>query len=118
MIYFSSYGKVRNLRKFVTRFYSISIGNGGYGFKKIRAFVPDWDLVRDFKNNKISWKEYEAFYYMNMIENLKGKEEIIKEWCKKNNGVCLLCFESNDRFCHRRIVREYLQSLGIACAEA
>lgn len=117
MIRFSYYKNVVNLKD-VRKFYSISVGNGGYRFKKIEAFVPDWRLVKDYKEGRISWKEYDAFYYMDLVERLRGKEEIVKDWCNKNDGVCLLCFEKDSKHCHRSIVKEYLKSLGVECEEA
>lgn len=107
---------MKNLRN-VKKFYSISVG-GDRSLRKIKAFVPEWNLVKDFKDGKISWREYEAFFYMMLKDNMKGKEEVIKKWCKDNDRVCLLCFEKDDKFCHRRIVREYLMSLGVECVEA
>lgn len=116
MIVFSYYSNMKNLKD-IKRFYSISVG-GDRSLKKIEAFVPEWNLVKDFKDGRISWKEYEAFYYMMLKDRLKDKEEIVKKWCIDNDRVCLLCFEKDSKRCHRRIVKEYLESLGVECVEA
>ena len=32
-------------------------------------------------------------------------------------GVCLVCFETSDKFCHRQIVAQWLQKYGYTCTE-
>ena len=73
----------------------------------LRDLAPSIDLLNDWKNRKASWKEYEERY----LEEMRGKEEAVKrlvEVIREKIVVTLLCAEKDDRFCHRRLLKEYL----------
>lgn len=112
MIYVSYYNNVVNIDKNIER-YSISVGNGGYNFKKIKSFAPNWDLVQKWKKGLINWSEYENIF--NAQLNKLDKDAIIK-WFTNRNGV-LLCYERDNKFCHRRLVMEFLLKIGLNCKE-
>lgn len=111
MIYVSFYGNVKNIDKNL-EFYSISVGNGGYNFKKIKSFVPNWNLVQKFKSDN-DWNYY-VKEFDKQLENLNKK--VVYDWFKERNCV-LLCYEKDNKFCHRKLVMEYLKNLGLDCKE-
>ncbi len=76
----------------------------------LRELAPSIDLLNDWKNRKVSWKEYEERY----LGEMRGKEEAVKrlmEVIREKKVVTLLCAEKDDRFCHRRLLKEYLNRL-------
>jgi len=75
----------------------------------LRALAPSIELLNDWKDKKISWEEYEEKY----LKEVKEKKEAIKkllDLVKEKRAVTLLCCEKDDRFCHRRLLKEYLSS--------
>ena len=76
----------------------------------LRDLAPSIGLLNDWRNKKISWKEYEERY----LGEIKRKKEVIKKLTiliKEKKEVTLLCCEKEDKFCHRRLLKEYLNSL-------
>ncbi len=69
-------------------------------------FAPTQELLKSYKDNKISWSEYESIFSKRMQTN--RIEEYIKEkyhdYSDKN--ICLLCTESTPDKCHRRLVAD------------
>ena len=44
---------------------------------------------------------------------MKNKKELIEELKKRDNrgeNITLLCWEKNDEFCHRRLLKELIKS--------
>lgn len=73
----------------------------------LRDLAPNIELLNDWKNKKISWEEYEERY----LNEIKGKKEVVKKLMglvKKKKVVTLLCAEKEDKYCHRRLLKEYL----------
>lgn len=69
--------------------------------------APSIELLNDYRNGQIGWEEYERRY----LEEIKGRKEVIEKLLcliKEKGVVTLLCVEKDDRFCHRRLLKEYL----------
>lgn len=69
--------------------------------------APTEKLLKDYKNKKISWAEYETIFKgllneRNPLEQLKLNQQ--------PNVICLLCSEETPQNCHRRLVAEYIQA--------
>lgn len=72
--------------------------------------APTEDILKDYKNKKISWEDYEK-RYKNLLKERKV-EEIINGIIG-NKVICLLCSEEKPHHCHRRLLAEYIdQHLG------
>lgn len=66
---------------------------------------PNWNLVNDYKSGTISQEEYTKIYYeiyLNKLDPLKTYNEL------EENAI-LLCYEKTGKFCHRRLVAEWLE---------
>jgi len=77
----------------------------------LRDLAPSIELLNDWKNKKINWREYKERY----LEEIKNKKEVIKEVLniiQEKKIVTLLCCEKDDKFCHRRLLKEYLEGHG------
>jgi len=74
----------------------------------LRDLAPSVGLLNDWKNKKIGWEEYEKRY----LEEIKGKKRFVNKLIglvKEKGTVTLLCAEKEDRFCHRRLLKEYIE---------
>lgn len=76
-----------------------------------KPLKPDWSLVKAYKSDSISWKEFRRAY----IEQLKRLD--VHKVYRQLNGKVLLCWEKPDKHCHREIVREWFNRNGYACEE-
>lgn len=87
----------------------------GVGYQHNPELAPRIEILKGYKDNKISWAEYEAEYI-----KLLDKRGIAKtpsplafdawgEGLEKLDGVCFLCAEPTAEKCHRRLLAEYLQ---------
>jgi uncharacterized protein (DUF488 family) len=69
------------------------------------VLAPSEDILRDYKDKKINWSEYERRY----IDLLKFRRvaEILHP--SDLDHSAFLCAECTADFCHRRLLVEYLQ---------
>jgi len=75
----------------------------------IRELAPSKELLQDWKNNSISWQEYELRYFKEM----ENKQEFIKELANlaASDTITLLCFEKeNNPHCHRHLLKNLLKN--------
>ena len=71
--------------------------------------APTKELLKDYRDNKISWIQYEKEYI-----DILNKRNILKKLdFNQLDGVCLLCSEHNPDMCHRRLLAEYLQKANV-----
>jgi uncharacterized protein (DUF488 family) len=68
--------------------------------------APTQELLKDYKNKKISWEAYEKEY----IQLLKQRkiEDSINE-IVDGKRICFLCSEHQPHHCHRRLLAEYIK---------
>ncbi len=69
-------------------------------------FAPTKDLLSRYRNDKISWKEYET-EYLNLLDmrQVARKTSADQLHCR-----CLLCSEHTPEQCHRRLLAEYFSA--------
>jgi len=75
----------------------------------LRDLAPSIELLNDYRNKKIDWSEYEKRY----LKEMENKKELISELKKRSdNGevISLLCWEKDDRFCHRRLLKNLIEN--------
>jgi hypothetical protein len=94
-------------------FYSISRGNPSwfpYPLRDIEILKPSWELVDMAKHH--NYEEYLKLYaaQLNKVSLRDVKSLLVDE-------AILLCYETPDKFCHRHIVRNWLNKQGILCSE-
>ena len=73
----------------------------------LRDLAPSVELLNDWNGKKIGWEEYERRY----LEEIEGRKEVIDKLLgliKEKGVVTLLCAEKEDKYCHRRLLKEYL----------
>ena len=110
MIYTSNYN---NCNTELMKTYSISKDKGkdaNYEGDFFFFLAPPEDLFRTWKNNigKISEEENNKYYireyYQRVLKQLEPEEVY-----KRLKDSILLCYEDNDKFCHRHIVSAWLE---------
>lgn len=67
--------------------------------------APTENILKDFKDKKIGWPEYESLY----VQLLHDRCTAEKLMSNDVDDVCFLCAEKTPHHCHRRLLAEYLQ---------
>lgn len=73
-------------------------------YQHLPAIAPPEELMKSFKGGEITWKQYEEIYNKMLAENNPG--DLFSQW--KGDKICLLCSEDSPKYCHRRLLAEYL----------
>lgn len=93
----AAFAKGDDLNFFLTEFCNIE-------YIHDTTFAPTDELLKDYKNKKVSWLDYEKEFDGIMgMRNIKSY--IAKNYADKNS-ICLLCSEALPNQCHRRLVAE------------
>ncbi len=93
----AAFAKGDDLKFFLTEFCNIE-------YIHDTTFAPTDELLKDYKNKKVSWLDYEKEFDRIMgMRNIKSY--IAKNYADKNS-ICLLCSEALPNQCHRRLVAE------------
>lgn len=76
------------------------IGNIEYIYQP--DYAPTKELLEAYRKKIINWEEYEKKYFEILNQNLKTTDYSFF------NDSCLLCSEELPKYCHRRLLAEYL----------
>jgi len=76
----------------------------GIEYVHLPQLAPTQDILDEYKKLKGTWPDYEHKFLKLMTE--RGIELTDKNLL---DGACLLCSEEKPRYCHRRLVAEYLR---------
>lgn len=94
----AGFAKKKDLPYFLKEIASID-----YEYRK--ELAPSDDILKPFKDSKISWDEYEVQYidliHHRNIANVLSPGEV--------DQACFLCACKTEHHCHRRLLAEYLQ---------
>ena len=75
----------------------------------IKELAPSMTLVREYKNNEITWKKFFSKYKKELQESPESLN-FLKTFRKqsKTDDITLLCFEPEGIPCHRHVLREII----------
>ena len=75
--------------------------------KWMKDLAPSTELLNDWNQKKIDFKEYTKRY----LEEMKAQEDKINELRQlaKDNMITLLCHEKGDNECHRRLLKDLIE---------
>lgn len=79
---------------------------------RYRSLIPPWYLVKAYKNGLINKEQYTEVYKKKILD--------IIDWADLVNDLeqtVLLCWCKPNEFCHRHLVRDFLNRNGIICIE-
>lgn len=72
----------------------------------MKCLGPSPELLRDWKEGKVTEQEYEGRYRDEMGAQQHAVEELVNLSCCRD--VTLLCFELEGEFCHRHILADII----------
>ncbi|MCL4439484.1 MAG: DUF488 domain-containing protein [Firmicutes bacterium] len=75
----------------------------GINYEHIPDLAPTEELLKDYKNKKLTWADYEKKFK----EILASRDPYKKIIASQIANICLLCSEDKADECHRRLVAEY-----------
>ena len=77
----------------------------GIDYEYCENLAPSKDILKAYKDNQMSWDEYEVHYIQLInhrnIANILTPDEV--------SDACFLCACKTVHHCHRRLLAEYLQ---------
>ena len=131
MIYTSYFGNVKKLKAENPSIFPVSIagrspkGFDGMKFTPLAPLYSWWKEWREkFGENPDSAESVEWYsrkYKDTVLGELNPKTvaELLETAASKygKKDVILLCYETPDRFCHRKLIEEWLNATGIRCSE-
>ena len=98
----AAFAKGEDLKFFLTEFCGIE-------YIHDTTFAPTEILLKDYKNKKVSWLDYEN-EFDRIMKGRNIKEYIAKKY-KGKDSICLLCSEALPNQCHRRLVAEIFKEV-------
>lgn len=107
MIYTSYFAKYRGEN-------GISVATSqpkGCSYPTFHQLVPDRSLVWAYKNGEVTEEEYTKMY------NRQLDELDVHEIAQSLDEMVLLCWEGNEKFCHRHLISDWFNNHGIPCKE-
>lgn len=74
----------------------------------IKEVAPSKELLRDWKKQKVDFSEYTKRY----VKEMEKQIDILKELARraKSEIITLLCYEKTDEQCHRRLLKDLIDS--------
>ncbi|MBR6965369.1 DUF488 domain-containing protein [Candidatus Saccharibacteria bacterium] len=87
------------------KYFLKEIGNISYIYRP--DFAPTKELLKDWRDKKISWEQYEK-QYLAIQENRGTYKDFLRDF-ENYESVCILCSEATPEHCHRRLLAEKLE---------
>lgn len=93
-------------------------------FCKNNSFAPSEDLLTGYKSGKYTEQDYKRIYATQIFEWLKNINMSVREWADQladifedYKAVVFMCYETPDKFCHRHVLRKFMNLQGVECEE-
>lgn len=117
MIYTSYFANLRNIKEDIVQVAICAICPYWYEGLTYLKLAPTPEMLFAYKRSN-NEEIYTDTYTTNILGKLDAKE-IEKELMEKSGGkdVVLLCYEKPSSFCHRNLVRNWLNDNGVRCEE-
>lgn len=131
-IYTSYFGNVKKIREQIPDMCLVSVAgktpswfldmSNHYSYKALAPKYLWWREWHDrFSDDLESAKsiEFYGLKYCNTVLNNLNANAIKNEMRRlsNDNDVCLLCYETPEKFCHRHLICNWLNENGIECKE-
>lgn len=78
----------------------------------VKELGTEKDLIKKWKNRKISWKEFADEYR----KSLRGKEGLLTELAERSTkgNVTILCTDKDPTRCHRTLLADEIEKIQLA----
>lgn len=93
----SGFAKSDDLRYFLS-------ATSGILYKHVPLLAPEPEMLSSYRKGVMAWSEYEN-HFLALMKRREIEKRLSPELL---DGACLLCSEDVPRYCHRRLVCEYL----------
>lgn len=117
MLYTSYFGNHREFPKGRT---CISIARYTPGYSdsiSCTQLAPNPEHLARWKSNGMSTCEF-AHLYLQQLQSISDNcWDSLRKLANSQESVIFLCYERPESFCHRHILRAFLNNLGIKCEE-
>jgi uncharacterized protein YeaO (DUF488 family) len=100
------------MRFLITRYYPRGVKKDRFD-KWVRDLSPKPDLLKEDRSGSIDWPEFVKRFKLQLKtseESIAAMKELL-ELTKRRKNITLLCYEKEGEKCHRKIVKERLDSL-------
>lgn len=89
------------------------------GIKNLKSLSPSSQLLSDYKNGYINYTIFRNWYLDEKSREPEFIETIesIKKRVLAGENICLCCVESDRDTCHRKILGEIFEALGLEVKE-
>ncbi len=94
-------------RILITRYYPRGVKKEHFD-DWIRELAPSKELLKQYKEGKISWNKFEKKFLIQMNDKESAMKLQVLSTQAKKKPITLLCYEKNDHECHRHLVHELL----------
>lgn len=72
---------------------------------------PSWELLRDYKSEKINWEQYVKRFKQEMNNDRCIAEMRKIKLAANDREVYLICYEKSSYHCHRSILKQMIEEL-------
>ena len=95
------------IRVLITRYYPRGVKKGHFD-EWVRTLAPSKELLKEYKDKKIEWDEFEKQFLNQMTS--RDSETMIQTLANraKKNNITLLCYEKSGHNCHRYLVHDLI----------
>lgn len=118
MYYTSYFAKLKKIDKSKYKFVAITNSRPKFCDDSIDdwSFLgPSKDLLKGYKEGYISQEMYTEVYNKFLKQNwFRFKDFLVAH---QNENIVMLCYEKATDFCHRHLLRKFLNEVGIKCEE-
>jgi len=102
--------------------YDRDLGLKSFKCKSLMPHYDWWKVWHDKFEKDLESEESKSWYidkYNETVLDMLSPQCTVKKLYEMSDkyDVCLLCYETPDKFCHRHLVAEWLNSNGISCKE-
>jgi len=135
MIFTSYFGNVKKLMGLHPQMKFVSIAGktpewflddknlNGLQFKKLMPKYSWWSQWHSTFEKDLESEESKKWYeekYRSTVLSALDQNQVRNELLEMSDrcNVCLLCYETPEKFCHRHIVQKWLNEGGVECVEA
>lgn len=117
MIYTSYFAQLRNFSKEITPISICAKAPEWYEGLQYKYLAPDYSTLMEYKQTH-DIERYIYHYNQNVLSRNKPQDVLFDIRKMVPNGdIVLLCYEKSSDFCHRHLVRDWLNKSGIECSE-
>lgn len=116
-VYTSYFGNINNIPKGIIPIAICGKSPNGWTGFEYKRLAPKWSFFKVWKETHDNQYYIDNFYAL--VLNKLNQDSVMRELEMISGGqdICLLCYETPDKFCHRHLVAGWLSSAGYEARE-